>query len=96
VQSRGNKIISYFAFPRLGIAIPLQPGDIVFLYPNELHCVRSRVENANEISCMSLYEFTPRNNPPKNIVVPVPAKFKTGTTKFSGGLMISTLPAEWV
>jgi hypothetical protein len=55
VQSRGNNILSYFAFPRLGIDIPLWPGDIVFFNPNEPHCVRSRVDSADEISCMSLY-----------------------------------------
>ncbi len=28
-------ILCYFAFPRLGIAIPLRPGDVLFFNPNE-------------------------------------------------------------
>ena len=48
-------VVAYFAFPRLGIAIPLRPGDILFFNPKEPHCVSSRCDNNEEICCMSLY-----------------------------------------
>ncbi len=49
-----DSILCYFAFPRLGIAIPLRPGDVLFFNPNQPHCVNSCVDDANEI-CVSLY-----------------------------------------
>jgi hypothetical protein len=49
-----DKILCYSAFPRLGIAIPLCPGDVLFFNPNE-PCVSSCVQNADDISCVSLY-----------------------------------------
>lgn len=50
-----HKIVAYFAFPKLGIAIPLRPGDVLFFNPKEEHCISSRCDNADEIYCMSLY-----------------------------------------
>jgi hypothetical protein len=50
-----DKILSYFAFPRLGIAIPLCPGDVLFFNPNVPYCVSSCVQNADDIYCLSLY-----------------------------------------
>ena len=53
--SLDDDIIAYFAFPRLGIAIPLRPGDVLFFNPNEPHCVSSRAKNEHDIYCVSLY-----------------------------------------
>ena len=50
-----QNVVAYFAFPRLGIAIPLRPGDILFFNPKEPHCVSSRCDNDDEIFCVSLY-----------------------------------------
>jgi len=50
-----HKIVAYFAFPKLGIAIPLRPGDVLFFNPKEEHCISSRCDNTDEIYCMSLY-----------------------------------------
>ena len=50
-----QNVVAYFAFPRLGIAIPLRPGDILFFNPKEWHCVSSRCDNDEEIFCMSLF-----------------------------------------
>jgi hypothetical protein len=50
-----DQVIAYFAFPRLGIAVPLQPGDILFFNPKEPHCVSSRCRNSDNIHCLSLY-----------------------------------------
>ena len=49
-----NSVI-YFAFPRLGICIPLRPGDILFFNPNEPHAVSSRKNGDNDVYCLSLY-----------------------------------------
>jgi len=50
-----HKIVGYFTFPRLGIAIPIRPGDVLFFNPQEPHCVSSRCDNADRIYCLSLY-----------------------------------------
>jgi hypothetical protein len=50
-----SPILGYFAFPRLGVAIPLRSGDILFFNPNEPHCVSSRVSHSDDVYCVSLY-----------------------------------------
>lgn len=50
-----QKIVAYFAFPRLGIAVPLRPGDILIFNPREPHCVSSRCHNSDTVYCVSLY-----------------------------------------
>ena len=50
-----HKIVAYFLFPKLGIAIPLRPGGVLFFNPQEVHCISSRCDNNDEIYCMSLY-----------------------------------------
>ncbi len=48
-------VVAYFCFPRLGIAVPLRPGDMIFFNPSEEHCISSRVDNKDTIYCVSLY-----------------------------------------
>ena len=50
-----KEIVAYFAFPKLGIAIPLRPGDILFFNPKEDSCISSRCKDEDDIYCMSLY-----------------------------------------
>ena len=50
-----QNIVGYFTFPRLGIAIPIRPGDVLFFNPQEPHCVSSCCDNADHIYCLSLY-----------------------------------------
>ena len=50
-----QNVVAYFAFPRLGIAIPLRPGDNLFFNPKEPHCIFSRCSNKEDIYCVSLY-----------------------------------------
>jgi hypothetical protein len=50
-----ERILAYFAFPALGIAIPLKKGDVLFFNPNEPHCITSRVSETDHIYCVSLY-----------------------------------------
>jgi hypothetical protein len=50
-----ERILVYFAFPALGIAIPLRVGDVLFFNPNEPHCITSRVSETDSIYIVSLY-----------------------------------------
>jgi len=54
-QINKQRILAYFAFPALGIAIPLRIGDVLFFNPNEPHCFSSRVTETDHLYCVSLY-----------------------------------------
>ena len=53
--SNDDEVITYFAFPRLGIAITLRPGDLLFFNTKEPHCISSRCKNDDQVYCTSLY-----------------------------------------
>ena len=50
-----DDVVAYFCFPRLGIAVPIKPGDVLFFNPQEPHCVSSRCTHSDSIYCTSLY-----------------------------------------
>jgi hypothetical protein len=50
-----NKILCYFAFPRIGIAVVLWPGDFLLLNPHEPHSISSHCRSEDEICCISSY-----------------------------------------
>ena len=50
-----QRVVAYFLFPALGIAIPLRPGDVLFFNPQQPHCISSRVDYDDKIYCTSLY-----------------------------------------
>ena len=50
-----DSVVVYFAFPRLGVAIPLRPGDLLFFNPKEPHCVSSRCKTNDDVHVVSLY-----------------------------------------
>lgn len=50
-----NRVVAYFCFRRLGIAVPLRPGDVLFFNPQEEHCVSSRCHSEDELYIVSLY-----------------------------------------
>jgi hypothetical protein len=50
--------VIYFGFPRLGVAVPLRPGDILLFNPVEPHALLSRCNIEDELVCMSLYYKT--------------------------------------
>ena len=50
-----QNVVAYFTFPRLGIAIPLRPGDVLFFNPKEPYCISSRCDNRDDNYCVSLY-----------------------------------------
>ena len=54
-NGNGGRVLAYFVFPLLGIAIPLRAGDVLFFNPNEPHCISKRVEDKDRIFCISLY-----------------------------------------
>ncbi len=45
----------YFAFPRIGTAVALWPGDFLLFNPQILHSISSRCKSENKIFCISSY-----------------------------------------
>ena len=50
-----TKVVAYFGFPRLGVAVPLRPGDVLIINPLEPHSVSSRCYESDEVFCFSAY-----------------------------------------
>jgi hypothetical protein len=50
-----DDVICYFCFPRLGIAVPLRPGDFLLVNALEYHCLSSRCKEDVDIFCVSSY-----------------------------------------
>jgi hypothetical protein len=50
-----DKILCYFAFLRIGIAVALWPGDFLLFNPQEPHSISSRCRKEDEIFCISSY-----------------------------------------
>jgi beta-galactosidase beta subunit len=50
-----DRIVCYFAFPRIGIAVALRPGDFLLFDPQEPHSISSCCKTEDEIFCASSY-----------------------------------------
>jgi hypothetical protein len=50
-----DQVICYFAFPRIGIAVALRPGNFLLFNPQEPHCISSCCRAGDEIFCISSY-----------------------------------------
>jgi len=50
-----DKVICYFAFPRIGVAVALRPGDFLLFNPNEPHSVSSRCKREDDVYIISSY-----------------------------------------
>jgi hypothetical protein len=50
-----NKILCYFEFPRIDLAVALWPGDFLLINPQEPHSISSRCRSEDEIFCISSY-----------------------------------------
>ena len=50
-----DPIACYFCFPRLGIAVPLRPGDYLLFNALEPHCVSSRCNTDIDVYTMTCY-----------------------------------------
>jgi hypothetical protein len=48
-------IVCYFAFPQIGIAVALRPGDILMCNPQEPHCISLHCKKDDNIYCISSY-----------------------------------------
>ena len=54
-ESKKNVFLAFFCFPRLGIAVPLRPGDTLFFNAREPHMISSRTRIEVDIYCLSFY-----------------------------------------
>ena len=50
-----DRIVCYFAFPRIGVSVALRPGDFLLFNPTEPHCVSSRCRANDDIYIISSY-----------------------------------------
>ena len=50
-----ERILVYFCFPTLGVAVPLRAGDQLLFDPTTPHMISSRCESEDDIYCTSLY-----------------------------------------
>jgi hypothetical protein len=50
-----DRTLCYFAFPRIGTAVALRPGDFLLFSPQELHSISSCCKSGDKIFCISSY-----------------------------------------
>ena len=50
-----DKVIAYFCFPTLGVAVPLRPGDYLMFNSLVPHCVSSQCNNNDDVIVLSMY-----------------------------------------
>ena len=48
-------MIAYFCFPRLGLAVPMRPGDVLVFNSREPHCLSSRCHESDSIYGMAIF-----------------------------------------
>ena len=53
-----DDVLCYFSFPRLGVTVPLKPGDFFLVNALEYHCLSSRCQSDVAIYCVSSYSKT--------------------------------------
>jgi hypothetical protein len=50
-----DEVVCYFCFPRLGVAVPLRPGDFLLVNALEYHCLSSRCNDELNLFAVSSY-----------------------------------------
>jgi hypothetical protein len=50
-----DRILCYFAFPGIGTAVALRPGDFLLFNPQEPHSISSCCKSGDKIFCISSY-----------------------------------------
>jgi hypothetical protein len=53
-----NAVVVYFCFPKLGVAVPLRPGDYLMFTSSVPHWVSSRCNNRDDVIVLSMYMKT--------------------------------------
>lgn len=51
----GDKVVAFFCFPTIGVAIPMRAGDYVIFDATIPHCISSRCHLDDELMCVSFY-----------------------------------------
>jgi hypothetical protein len=55
MYQNNDRIVCFFAFPQIGIAVPLQPGDILMVNSQEPHCIFLHCNKDDNVYCISSY-----------------------------------------
>ncbi len=55
MYQNNDQIVSFFAFPQIGIAVQLHPGDTQMFNPQEPHCISLCWNKNDNIYCISSY-----------------------------------------
>jgi hypothetical protein len=50
-----DEIVAYFCFPRLGLAVPMRPGDVITFNAQEWHMCSSRTNKSDTIYGLAIY-----------------------------------------
>ena len=50
-----DRVLAYFCFPRLGLAVAMRSGDVLIFNPREPHAISSRCKKSDRLLCLSLY-----------------------------------------
>jgi hypothetical protein len=63
-----NKVVVYFVFPRLGVAVPIRHGDVLLFNPKEPHCISSRCNPRKDATIISFYTKSAAVGLNKNVI----------------------------
>ncbi len=55
MYQKDDQIVCFFAFPQIGIVVPLQPRDTLMFNPQEPHCISLRCNKDGNLYCISSY-----------------------------------------
>jgi len=50
-----DRVVAFFCFPTLGIAVPMRPGDFILFDASLPHSISSRCHGSDDIMCVSYY-----------------------------------------
>jgi hypothetical protein len=50
-----DRVVAFFCFPTLGIAVPMRPGDFILFNSTLPHSISSRCHSSDDIMCVSFY-----------------------------------------
>ena len=55
VCTPGDCVVAHFCFPRLGLAVPMRPGDVLVFNSQEPHCLSSRSHESDSIYGVAIF-----------------------------------------